>query len=443
MTTRLFGTDGIRGRALEWPLDEDTVLRLGVALADGLRATGCRPNILLAGDTRASTTTLAGWLASAFQASGGLVTWGGVLPTPAVSRLLRASDCTAGVVISASHNPADDNGIKVLGPGGEKIDDAVERQLERRLLEVAPKTAAGLPPIDEDLAETYLELVAATLDRPRPLSGMHVVLDCANGAASTIGPAFLDRLGARVTVLAASPDGANINHNCGATSPRMLVDRVLAEGADAGLALDGDADRAILVDERGRLLDGDDVLLAWARHLKASGRLPGSRVVATVMSNFGLERSLQRDGMTLKRCPVGDRAVWLAMTDDDIALGGEQSGHIICSHYSVSGDGLITGSHLLAIAAAGSHRVSELSDLVRMPQLLLNVPVAERRPFEELSGVAAELGEVETRLEGRGRVLLRYSGTEPVARVMVEGEDALEIQALANRLADAVRRELG
>jgi len=443
MTTRLFGTDGIRGRALEWPLDENTVLRLGVALANELRATGCPPTILLAGDTRASTPTLAGWLATAFQASGGVVTWGGVLPTPAVSRLLEGSGCTAGVVISASHNPADDNGIKVLGPGGEKIDDSVEAQLERHLLEVEPTTAAGLPPIDEDLADRYLELLAASLDTPRPLAGMHVVIDCANGAASKIGPALLDRLGARVTVLAASPDGANINRNCGATSPQGLVDRVVAEGADAGLALDGDADRAILVDEHGRLLDGDDILLAWARHLKSTGRLPGDRVVATVMSNFGLERSLLRDGMTMKRCPVGDRAVWLAMTEDGIALGGEQSGHVICSHYSVSGDGLLTGSHLLALAAAGRRRMSELSDLVRMPQLLLNVPIAHRRPFDELDGVTAELTEAERRLEGRGRVLLRYSGTEPLARVMVEGEDAHEIDGLANRLADAVRRDLG
>ncbi len=443
MTTRLFGTDGIRGRALEWPLDEDTVLRLGVALAGELRAAGCEPTILLAGDTRASTETLAGWLAAGFQGSGGKVTWGGVLPTPAVSQLLRDSECTAGVVISASHNPADDNGIKVLGPGGEKIDDAVERQLEQHLLEVEPTRAAGLPPLDEGLTGAYLDFLTASLDSPRPLAGMHVVLDCANGAASTIGPDLFDRLGARVTIMAASPNGANINHACGATAPQMLVDRVLADGADAGLALDGDADRAILVDERGRLLDGDDILLAWARHLKSTNRLPGNRVVATVMSNFGLERSLNRDGMSMKRCPVGDRAVWLAMTDDGVALGGEQSGHIICSHFSVSGDGLLTGSHLLAIAAGGSRRISELSDLVRMPQLLLNVPVTRRRPFTELPTVTAELAEVEARLEGRGRVLLRYSGTEPLARVMVEGEDAHEIEEMANRLAEAVKSELG
>ena len=443
MAPRLFGTDGIRGRALEWPLDEDTVTRLGVALAHELCAAGCEPSILLAGDTRASTETLAGWMAASFQASGGRVTWGGVLPTPAVSQLLRDSACAAGVVISASHNPADDNGIKVLGPGGQKIDDEVERKLERQLLKVEPKSAAGLPPLDTALAVDYLNLLLASHDNPQPLTGMHVVLDCANGAASEIGPEFLDRLGARVTVLAATPDGTNINRDSGATSPQNLVEMVLAEGADAGLALDGDADRAILVDERGRLLDGDDILLAWARHLKARGRLPKNRVVATVMSNFGLERSLRSEGITMKRCPVGDRAVWLAMAEDGVVLGGEQSGHIICSHYSVSGDGLLTGSHLLAGAAAESMRTSELSDLVRMPQLLINVPVAERRPFDELPGVSAELAEVETRLVGRGRVLLRYSGTEKLARVMVEGEDAAEIDELAHRLADAVKRELG
>ncbi len=441
--SRLFGTDGIRGRALEWPLDKDTVARLGAALAGELRTSGCQPSILLAGDTRASTETLAKWLASSFQGSGGEVTWGGVLPTPAVSQLLKGSTCAAGVVISASHNPADDNGIKVLGPGGEKIDDEVERQLEKQLKIAEPTLTDGLPTLDDGLIDSYLKTLLATHREPRPLAGLHLVLDCANGAASEIGPVFFDRLGARVTVICATPDGTNINHECGATSPQRLVDRVLADGADAGIALDGDADRAVLVDEGGRLLNGDDILLAWARHLKHGDRLPGDRVVATVMSNFGLERSLRADGMTMKRCPVGDRAVWIAMGEDGIALGGEQSGHIICSHFSVSGDGLLTGSHLLAIAAANNRRISELSNLVRMPQLLLNVPVGKRWPFTELPSVTAELAEVEARLEGRGRVLLRYSGTEPLARVMVEGEDAHEIADLANRLADAVKRDLG
>jgi phosphoglucosamine mutase len=443
MAPKLFGTDGIRGRAYEPPLDEDTVSRLGAALAEELRSTGCEPSILLAGDTRASTTDLARWLASSLLASGGEVTWGGVLPTPAVSSLLRERDCAAGVVISASHNPADDNGIKVLGPGGQKIDDEVEIRLERRLDGERPTRGPDMPDLDARLADRYLEHLVASHDEPRPLEGMHVVLDCANGAASAFGPAFLEQLGAQVTAIAVAPDGKNINRDCGATAPQALVDRVLTERADAGIALDGDADRAILVDERGRLLDGDDVLLAWARHLLAHDRLPGRRVVATVMSNFGLERSLRAEGMTMERCPVGDRSVWLAMGEHGAALGGEQSGHVICSHHSVSGDGLLTGSHLLAIAASSSTRVSGLSDLVRMPQLLLNVPVARRRPFDELPRVTDELADVTSRLEGRGRVLLRYSGTEPLARVMVEGEDAQEIDELANRLADAVKHELG
>ena len=307
----------------------------------------------------------------------------------------------------------------------------------------APTPRAGLPRPAAELAASYLDGLTASHRRSRPLEGLHVVLDCANGAASELGPAFLEGLGARVTAINAAPDGSNINLDCGATAPDGLVERVLTERADAGLALDGDADRAVLVDENGQLLDGDDCLLAWARALKAGDRLPGNRIVATVMSNFGLERALAADGIETIRCAVGDRSVWLAMKESGAALGGEQSGHVICSHHSVSGDGLLTGSHILAIAAELRCPVSELSDLVRMPQLLVNVPVGERRPFDEVPGIANELAAVNRALEGRGRVLLRYSGTEPLARVMVEGEDADEIEALANRLADSVRRNLG
>lgn len=443
MTARLFGTDGIRGRALEWPLDADTVARLGAALADELRAAGSRPRILLAGDTRASTKTLATWLAAAFQGAGGEVTWGGVLPTPAVSQLLRSGECAAGVVISASHNPAEDNGIKVLGAGGEKIDDEIERRLEAGLETAEANPVESLPERAAELAGNYLDSLLASHDRDRPLTAMHLVLDCANGAASEIGPVFFERLGARVTVINAEPDGSNINSGCGATAPEALVEHVRSTGADAGLALDGDADRAVLVDENGRLLDGDDILLAWGRQLRAEGRLPGDALVATVMSNLGLERALADDGIATVRCPVGDRSVWLAMGEHGLALGGEQSGHVICAHHTVSGDGLLTGSHVLAIAARRGCPVSGLSDLVRMPQLLLNVPVTERRPFDDVPAIASELKAVTDTLAGRGRVLLRYSGTEALARVMVEGEDAAEIEALAHRLAEAVDSELG
>ena len=439
---RLFGTDGIRGRAFERPLDEDTVRRLGVALAEDLIDTFPEARILLAGDTRASTVPIASWLASSFQARGGNVIWAGVLPTPAVSQLLQKGDPTVGVVISASHNPAHDNGIKIIGPGGEKLADEIERHIESRVDQVEALSGPELPEIDPSFSDRYLDFLVASHEKPEPLAGMHLVVDAANGAASGLARRFLERLGARVTAIASEPDGLNINADCGATAPQRLAATVVEIGADAGLALDGDADRAVLVDEAGIVLDGDDILLAWARHLQAADQLPGGKVVATVMSNYGLERGLRREGMEMIRCPVGDRAVWLTMSESNCVLGGEQSGHIICSKYGVSGDGLITGSHLLAIASGLGRPVSTLSDLERLPQVLLNVPVARRRPLEDLPAVSRELAATTASLDNRGRVLLRYSGTEPLARVMVEGEDGDEIEALAERLAEAIRSEL-
>ncbi len=440
----LFGTDGIRGRAYEPPLDEHTVRRLGAAVAAAIVGGGERPRLLLAGDTRESTRTLAEWMASSLRASGADVVWGGVLPTPAVSQLLRHDGgFAAGIVISASHNPAEDNGIKILSPSGEKLADERERELEQRLDECPTPSGPGLPEADHRLADTYLDLVAATHEGCRSLEGLHLVVDAAHGAASGLAERLYERLGARVTAIASTPDGSNINRECGATAPSRLADQVVESGADAGVALDGDADRALLVDEQGRVLDGDDILLAWARHLRAIDALPGGRVVATVMSNFGLEKALAVDGLELIRCPVGDRSVWLAMAEHGAALGGEQSGHIICSHHGVSGDGLITSSHVLAIAAGQKHPVSALSDLRRLPQVLVNVPVVRKLPFDELPQVADVLRDATQMLAQRGRILLRYSGTEPLARVMIEGEDAVEIQALADRLAITIRNQLG
>ncbi len=441
MNERLFGTDGIRGRALEPPLDEDTLRRLGVALAAELAKDHASPHLLMAGDTRASTAILAGWLGAGFQAAGGQVTWGDVLPTPAVSHLLRHGSYSAGAVISASHNPAPDNGIKVLNRAGQKLGSAVEEKLEARLAEVEPLFGPDLPEADPALAERYIDLVVATHSEPSPLAGLDLVVDGANGAGSAVAGPLLERLGARVTATRTSPDGTNINQGCGATAPGHLQAKVAALRADGGLALDGDADRVILVDEGSNILDGDDILLAWARHLASRSLLPGRRVVATVMSNYGLEQALQRDGIELIRCPVGDRSVWLAMAEHGCTLGGEQSGHIICSHHSVSGDGLLTGSHVMAIAAQ-SCPVSHLTDLTRLPQLLRNVPVASKPAFTDLPGVVKELAAVEQCLAGRGRVLLRYSGTESLARVMVEGENADEIADLASRLVTALQDEI-
>ncbi|MBD3850981.1 MAG: phosphoglucosamine mutase [Acidobacteria bacterium] len=438
----LFGTDGIRGRAYDAPLDEDTVRRLGVALANDLALQCPEPQILLAGDTRASTTDLARWLASSFQATGGTVRWAGVLPTPAISHLLRQDECAAGVVISASHNPAEDNGIKILGPGGEKLADEIERHIEGQIAEVTPLEGPGLPAVDSSYGEQYLDLLVASHATERPLAGLHIVVDAANGAGSAFARPLLDRLGARVSTFATDPDGHNINADCGATAPQRLAETVLELGADGGLALDGDADRSVLVDETGSVLDGDDILLAWARKLQNDRDLPGGRVVATVMSNFGLEQALVNEGMGVIRCSVGDREVWMTMKEHGAALGGEQSGHIICSHYGVSGDGLLTGTHLLAIAADRGVPISDLSDIIRLPQVLINVPVSRKLPFEELPRVSTELAEANRRLNRRGRVLLRYSGTERLARVMIEGEDADEIQGLAESIAEAIRSEL-
>lgn len=436
----LFGTDGIRGRAFEPPLDKDTVGRLGTALAGVLTDS---PHILLAGDTRSSTEILAGWFAGSFSADGGAVTWGGVLPTPAVSQLVRGGDYGAGVVISASHNPAEDNGIKILGPSGEKLDDSSERRLEARIVAARLQTGGQLPAADRSLAPLYLDLIVDSIGNGRPLSGMHLVVDAANGAASGLAEELFDTLGARVTSIASSPDGSNINRGCGATAPALLAQQVAAHGADAGVALDGDADRCMLVDENGRILDGDDVLFAWSRHLADSDQLPGRKVVATVMSNFGLENALLAKDIDLVRCSVGDRWVWQSMLEHGAALGGEQSGHVICAHYGVSGDGLLTASHLLSIAARRGEVVSALSTLERFPQILINVPVARKKSFEDLPSVMASLAATEKKLAGRGRVLLRYSGTEALARVMIEGDDADEIEALAEGMADTIRRELG
>lgn len=442
MGDTLFGTDGIRGRAFEPPLDEDTVRRLGAAVAEALAGDG-EAHVLLAGDTRASTEVLARWFSGALLAGGGRVTWGGVLPTPAVSQLVRTGGFDAGVVISASHNPAQDNGIKILRRTGEKLADASEQRLEQRLRRISPRAGDRLPEVDPTLPEAYLRLIEGGLGPGTTLGGMRIVVDAANGAASGIAEQLFRRLGAEVTAIASNPDGTNINDGCGATSPRRLAERVVAAGADAGVALDGDADRCILVDERGTILDGDDILLAWARKLLSEGRLDGSRVVATVMSNYGLERALDHHGVALIRCQVGDRWVWETMTSSCSVLGGEQSGHVICSHYGVSGDGLLTASHVLASAASRNTAMSGLSDLQRLPQILLNVPVHRKPPFDELPEVRRRLEATEDQLQGRGRVLLRYSGTEPLARIMIEGDDDAEIETLAEFIAEAIRSEIG
>ncbi len=444
MRGRLFGTDGMRGVALRPPLDRATVTRLGAALAGHLADAGLPLRVLLAGDTRASTPVLAEWLGGAFAAAGGEVVWAGVLPTPAVSHLLRDDGAFgAGVVISASHNPAADNGIKLVAAAGTKWPEEEERELEQRLRAVADEPPArALPALRGELGERYLELLLASLPE-RPLAGLRVVVDAANGAASPFAGPLLGRLGAEVEVLHAAPDGHNINFACGSLHPGTLARRVRAARADAGVALDGDADRAILVTHTGRVLDGDDTLLVWARTLAAAGALPGGRVVATVMSNLGLEVALREDGILLERCPVGDRAVWETMRSTGAALGGEQSGHVICSHHAVTGDGLLTAAHLLAVCRARGAALETLADLQRFPQVLKNLKVSHRVPIAEVPALAAAVAAVERRLAGDGRLLVRYSGTEPVLRVMVEAAHDAQAHAAADEILAAARLHLG
>lgn len=443
MNGRLFGTDGMRGVAFEPPLDRATVTRLGAALAAHLTTAGRPPRILMAGDTRVSTPLLASWLGGGFAAAGGEVEWVGVLPTPAVSHLVRSlGGFGAGVVISASHNPAADNGIKLVGPDGAKWPVAEEMLLEARL-EARPEVPVcePLPAPSRRMDGEYLELLRRTLE-PGCLAGLRVVVDAANGAGSSLAARLLGDLGAAVTEIHGEPDGVNINDGCGALYPDVLATEVIRRGAAAGVALDGDADRAVLVAADGQVLDGDNVLLAWGRHLAATESLPGRTVVATVMSNLGLSVALDRDGIRVVQCPVGDREVWAAMEREGAVLGGEQSGHVICSHHAVTGDGLLTAAHLLAIARRSQLPLGVLAELERFPQVLLNVPVGVRRPLEEMPSVVEAIRRAEEELGRNGRVFVRYSGTEPLLRVMVEAASATTARSTAEHLAARVQEAL-
>ena len=440
----LFGTDGMRGVAFEPPLDRSTLTRLGAALATHLKEAGLPAAVLLAGDTRASTPVLAEWVGGAFAAAGGRVEWAGVLPTPAVSHLLREDGrFGAGVVLSASHNPAADNGVKLMTASGTKWPVADEKALEDRLSAwVGEAPMSPLPASVSAWQQRYVGLIERTFSG-KPLDGVRVVVDAANGAAVPVAAPIFSRLGALVHVIHAAPDGRNINLRCGALHPKALAARVTAEGADAGVALDGDADRAMLVTSTGRVLDGDDVMLLWARNLAAAGRLPGRRIVATVMSNLGLQVALEREGISLSRCPVGDRAVWETMQAEGVVLGGEQSGHVICSHYATTGDGLLTAAHVLANAVRSGAALEQLADLERFPQVLLNVRVGHRRPLEQVPLLASAVAQAEADLAGHGRVFVRYSGTEPLLRIMVEAATAEAAEATADRLAALAREQLG
>ncbi len=447
---RLFGTDGIRGRFGEPPLDRGTVTALAVQLAATLRerGNGAAPRVVLGGDTRESTPEICRWLAAGLEAGGVELHYAGVIPTPGVAYLVRHTGAAAGVVVSASHNPYPDNGIKLLDPQGAKWSDEDELTLERRVLADRERSVADLPPgrpgIDTDQRESYLRHLAATVPGDRPLAGLRVVLDAGNGAASFYARELFERLGAGVTLLHAEPDGRNVNEGCGSTAPAEMAARAAAEGADLGAAFDGDADLCILADERGEVRDGDAILYLWAVCLHRSGRLVPPKIVATSMSNLGLEKALAAEGIGVVRCNVGDRYVVEAMRKEGIRLGGEQSGHIVESDLATTGDGLLTAVQMAWLRQqAGQSLSALLAPFRRYPQILLNVKVAKKVDFKNLPTVSAKARAVEERLGDDGRLVLRYSGTEPLARIMIEGPEQEMIDALAEELAVAIRGELG
>ncbi len=437
---RLFGTDGIRGTAGEPPLDAATVSRVGAALVSCLVDEGAvRPRLVVGGDTRESTAGIVAALAGGVAAAGGQVTGAGVVPTPAVAHLVRALSAEAGVVVSASHNPWRDNGIKIFSAAGRKLPDRVEAEIERRIGRSAPAPPRAVTP-DPLLPLIYIEHLLEGL--PGRLDGLTVVLDAANGAAHEVAPAAFRAAGARVVPLAVAPDGRNINEGSGALHPEVMARATRETGADLGIGLDGDADRIVVADGEGRLLDGDDVLYLWTLEMIREGRRPAA-VVGTLMSNFGFERALADLSVALLRAPVGDRYVVEEMERSGAILGGEPSGHLIRGDLSTTGDGTLTGLHLAAFVALSKKPLAAQPRFPKAPQLLRNVRVRERVPVDQVPALVDGIRRAEARLAGRGRLLIRYSGTEPLLRVMVEGEDPRLVESLASELAETARAALG
>ena len=445
MSPRLFGTDGIRGVAGISPLDPLTIARVGAALVRVL-AFDRAPRILVGRDTRESGEWIERELGRGLLAEGAVVVSAGVIPTPAVAYLAGARDYDLGVVLSASHNPHRDNGIKVFSGRGEKFGEADERAVEALVADAGWSVghAPGEVATDRTLVDAYLDHVRRMLPAAGVLEGSRIALDMANGATTTTAERLLKSLGFDVVALGDQPDGRNINLACGSTHPAAVAARTTADGCRLGAAFDGDGDRVILVDGRGRVVDGDAVLLILALAYQRAGRLTGDTVVATVMSNIGLELQLSQHGIRLIRTAVGDRHVRDEMARGGYVVGGEQSGHIILTEHLPTGDGLATLLAVLGVMAASGRELADLADeLVTYPQTLVNVRVRAKTPVESVPEIAAAIERVSTALDGRGRVLVRYSGTEPLLRVMIEGEDQASVQMWAEEIAEAARTTLG
>jgi len=448
---KLFGTDGIRGKANVDPMTPEMVLRLGRAVGLHFQTESQRRHKIVIGkDTRLSGYMFETALAAGLTSMGIDVLLVGPMPTPGIAFLTRSLRADAGVAISASHNPFADNGIKFFGPDGFKLADTAEADIEALMageaLDAVRPTGAGIGKAFriEDADGRYNVFLKNVLPRELTFEGLRVVVDCANGAAHRIAPIVLSELGAEVVAIGVAPDGVNINEGCGATDIRLLRERVLQEKADIGIALDGDADRCILVDERGDEVDGDHVLAILATAMHARGELAGATVVATVMSNFGLEVALRERGIALERTPVGDRYVVERMVAGGFRLGGEKSGHIVCLDHATTGDGMVTALSVLTAMKLGGLPLSQSRSMLRSyPQRLVSLRVRERRELGAIPSVAGAIAEAREALGGRGRVVVRFSGTEPLARVMVEGEEEGAVDAHSRRIADAIEAALG
>jgi phosphoglucosamine mutase len=446
---KLFGTDGIRAIAGETPLDATTIFAVGLALGHSLRKTAAQPRVILGRDTRESSPWIAATLAAGLRKTGAHVESAGVVPTPAVAFLARKHGFHAGVVISASHNPWRDNGIKLFGGDGFKLADAVEQAMEEEILIHAAQTSAPNPaslPMVEDNPAFQADYIQFLIDCVPGLSlaGLRIVTDCANGAAAAVAPELFRRLGGEVTLLNIAPDGRNINGGCGALHPDFVAGEVVARGASLGLTFDGDADRCMLAGTKNNVINGDAILLVAARDLKTRGLLTDDLVVATTMSNMGLEAALKRSGIRMLRAPVGDRYVLEQMQIHNAALGGEQSGHILLPHLATTGDGLLTSLVVLDLIARTGKSIDNLTaDLKVYPQVIVNVKVRQKKPLESIPAVAAAIRAAEEELKDSGRVVIRYSGTEALARVMIEAESEEAMNRHANAIADAIRHELG
>ena len=446
---RLFGTDGIRAVAGETPLDPTTIFAVGLALGRSLRKTVAEPKVIFGRDTRESGPWIAATLAAGLRETGVRVESAGVITTPAVAFLARTHGFQAGVVISASHNPWRDNGIKLFGADGFKLADAVELAMEDEILHHAAQIEAPDPaslPAVEDNPAFQADYIQFLIDCVPGLSlaGLRIVADCANGAAAAVAPELFRRLGGDVTLLHIAPDGRNINDGCGALHPAHVAEEVVARNAQIGLTFDGDADRCMLAGTHRNVINGDAILLMAARDLKARGLLTGDLVVATTMSNMGLEAALKRSGIRMLRAPVGDRYVLEQMQAHNGALGGEQSGHILLPHLATTGDGLLTALVVLDLIARTGKSIDHLTeDLKVFPQVIVNIKVREKKPLESIPAVAAAIRAAEEELKDSGRVVIRYSGTEALARVMIEAESEEAMQRLADGIAGAIRNEIG